>query len=334
MVSDNFSMPRRLLLLIIFACLPFTPAGAQLYRWVDDEGVVHYTDSMPPESSNNERAIISKQGIEIDRIKPPGHVDLIREEQLLKLDQLQSEMLKQRRQRDDILLQRYRTEQDILDAQEQRMRTYDTKIQVIRNNMSRTKRKLLRYQTEVDNQRASGARPDADLTRKLAILHERINRDESGVFALEQEKQKDISLYADELQRFRFLKQVIHADTQWRKPENIILTQDDLDTLETVQLCLKSQDCDSMWSRATDYVRNLSDTPVVNELPDFVHTSEPRRTSEIGLRLIRSEAENDLGTWIYLDLNCMKSTEGIKRCKSQKADLIRKGFKAFITADG
>ena len=43
---------------------------------------------------------------------------------------------------------------------------------------------------------------------------------------------------------------------------------------------------------------------------------------------------DNYGTWIYLDLNCMKSTEGIKRCKSQKADLIRKGFKAFITADG
>lgn len=41
--------------------------GKTLYKWVDDKGVVHYGDSVPPEYSQREQRELNAQGVEIRR---------------------------------------------------------------------------------------------------------------------------------------------------------------------------------------------------------------------------------------------------------------------------
>jgi uncharacterized protein DUF4124 len=62
---------------IIAALLLITaaaPAGAQesgrkLYKWVDNQGEVHYGDHVPDEYANQERHVFNKQGVEIERVE-------------------------------------------------------------------------------------------------------------------------------------------------------------------------------------------------------------------------------------------------------------------------
>ena len=42
-------------------------AHAAMYKWVDEKGVVHYTDKMPPEAVDKANAELSKEGITIRR---------------------------------------------------------------------------------------------------------------------------------------------------------------------------------------------------------------------------------------------------------------------------
>ncbi len=44
-------------------------SGKTTYRWVDDQGVVHYGDQIPPEYAGKDREIMNPQGV------PVGHVD-------------------------------------------------------------------------------------------------------------------------------------------------------------------------------------------------------------------------------------------------------------------
>ena len=39
------------------------------YRWVDEQGVVHYGDNIPPQYASQDRTILNAQGIEV------GHLD-------------------------------------------------------------------------------------------------------------------------------------------------------------------------------------------------------------------------------------------------------------------
>src|SRR6516162_1744933 len=43
------------------------PARAALYKWVDDKGVVHYTDTLPPEAIDKARVELNKQGVEVKK---------------------------------------------------------------------------------------------------------------------------------------------------------------------------------------------------------------------------------------------------------------------------
>ena len=43
------------------------PARAAMYKWVDEKGVVHYTDKMPPEAVDKASTELSKQGIPINK---------------------------------------------------------------------------------------------------------------------------------------------------------------------------------------------------------------------------------------------------------------------------
>jgi hypothetical protein len=53
------------------AAAPGQPSSKQgiAYRWVDEQGVVHYGDHIPPQYASQERAILNSQGVEV------GHLD-------------------------------------------------------------------------------------------------------------------------------------------------------------------------------------------------------------------------------------------------------------------
>ncbi|MFA6061636.1 MAG: DUF4124 domain-containing protein [Gallionella sp.] len=39
------------------------PAAAKTYKWVDDKGVTHYGETIPPEYANKDRTLLNKSGI-------------------------------------------------------------------------------------------------------------------------------------------------------------------------------------------------------------------------------------------------------------------------------
>lgn len=81
--------------------------GGQTFRWVDEKGVIHYGDRVPPQYSTQERSILNRQGVET------GHVDAQRTpEQLIADAARESDVLKQK-QHDYFLLTTYTSTSDI-----------------------------------------------------------------------------------------------------------------------------------------------------------------------------------------------------------------------------
>src|SRR5688572_12769969 len=68
------------------------------YRWVDEKGVVHYGDRIPPQYANKERAVLNSQGVQV------GHIEAQRtpEQQAEYLRRQQQEL--RARERDAFLL--------------------------------------------------------------------------------------------------------------------------------------------------------------------------------------------------------------------------------------
>jgi len=59
-----------ILLIALFAGMTFSlPVAAKLYKWVDDQGITHYGETIPPEYANKDRSELNKSGREIKKIE-------------------------------------------------------------------------------------------------------------------------------------------------------------------------------------------------------------------------------------------------------------------------
>jgi Domain of unknown function (DUF4124) len=77
------------------------------YKWVDEQGVIHYGDSIPPQAAERELHILNKQGVEI------GHADAAKSpEQLAAEARIHEASLKQQ-QHDNFLISTYTSVKDI-----------------------------------------------------------------------------------------------------------------------------------------------------------------------------------------------------------------------------
>lgn len=84
-----------------------TKKGPVAYRWVDEQGVVHYGDAIPPQYAQQARAELNREGIEV------GHADAQKSSEQQKAEQRARADLLRQRQHDSFLVSTYTSVKDI-----------------------------------------------------------------------------------------------------------------------------------------------------------------------------------------------------------------------------
>ena len=73
-VRRRLALPRMVRVLVVLGVavsIVLAPAvRAATYKWVDDQGVVHYSDKLPPEAINKGSVELNKQGVPVKKIDP------------------------------------------------------------------------------------------------------------------------------------------------------------------------------------------------------------------------------------------------------------------------
>jgi Domain of unknown function (DUF4124) len=123
--------PDALAFLLFAAALSLAPAAfATTYKWVDDQGIVHYSDKIPPEAVNKGSVELNKQGIPVHRIDPAltpeqRRAREVEDERARQAAKIREDMLR----KDRALLQSYTTEGEIDLAKKRALGTLDTQVQ-------------------------------------------------------------------------------------------------------------------------------------------------------------------------------------------------------------
>jgi hypothetical protein len=87
----------------------------KVYKWVDDQGVTHYGDQIPPEYAAREHGLINNQGIEVEHTPAQKTPEQLAAEDQKKLD------AEQHANRDRNLLSTYGSVQEIERLRDQRL---------------------------------------------------------------------------------------------------------------------------------------------------------------------------------------------------------------------
>ena len=103
------------------------PAFAATYKWVDEKGVVHYTDKLPPEEVNKANVELNKQGVAVKRTEPAPTPEERRAKALD--EERQRQLAKQRdeaERQDRALLSSYTSESEIDLARNRSLQTIES----------------------------------------------------------------------------------------------------------------------------------------------------------------------------------------------------------------
>lgn len=125
--------------LLVAAVLAAT-ARAETYKWVDDQGDVHYSDSIPPDEAGARREleIKSDRGVTVKRVEPPPtRAELQARARRRARAEAQARAEAEQDERDRILLRTYGSLDAMKSARDQRLHALEEHISLARERLRR-----------------------------------------------------------------------------------------------------------------------------------------------------------------------------------------------------
>jgi hypothetical protein len=200
----------RIVFSLLLASAALLPPGAHaekntiaVYRWVDEQGVVHYGDSIPPQYAEKAHELLNKQGIQV------GHEDAQKTpEQLTEEARGQAEAFK-RKQHDSFLVTTYTSVKDIEALRDTRLDQLQGQRVAAEAYVENLNSRLVALQNRAKLFRPYSPRADArrmpddlaeDLVRTLNELHTQSNAltaKNEEVSAMRAQFQSDIERYRE-----------------------------------------------------------------------------------------------------------------------------------------
>lgn len=297
--------------------------AGSIKKWVDENGVTHYGTSIPPQYKDKAHAELNQRGIEVkrhNRTRTPEEIE--RDKELAALRAEQQKLLEEQQAKDRILLNLYRNEDDLIMARDGKLSQLDGQIRLIHNEIRRLKDRLSDFQASA----AAAERAGRQLTKKQQANLESTRRSIEGSYAnilrKEDEKIATIERYSADLERFRQLRK-----GGARATNTEVASSEIPDLVNTAVRCKDPAECDRLWENAQTYARMHATTPVDLSAERILVTAPPRAAKDLSITVSRLYEKRRNGERIFMDLQCVRFTEGQEFCRSAEVTAIRENFK-------
>lgn len=207
----------RILALTGLALLAANVGAQQIKRWVDEQGVVHYGDAVPPEYAKQDRDVLNGQGVKIGseqgEITPEEQAEI---DAKAKAEAEAARIKSEQARHDRMLLDTYLVPEDIERLRDRRLELLDAQIRVLEIYLTNQRKRhdnLIR-----DAQRFSPRNPDENAPPLPDNLARDIENTEASIRnyeALLEENRTSQQVIRDDFERdlirFRQLKGLLPA---------------------------------------------------------------------------------------------------------------------------
>ena len=309
------------LLLIIVS----TPAmSGKLYKWVDDDGNIFYSDKIPPKAQKGEHSRLNQKGVTVERKGAAKTAEQVRKERELEELRRQKEaVIAEQQAKDRVLLRTFRSEDDMILARDGKIRSVNNYINITRGNIKRFKAKLAIMQSQAADIEKGGGQVSKKFLDEMDGIKRQINQSYSSIVAREQNKE-DIRKSADEdIRRFRVLKKLNIED-------NLDEEARQRAELNTVYICPDVNYCNMAWIKAQDYVKKHATTKLQLVGEGIYMTRAPKADNEISLTVARIKNKKTQQEKIFLDQQCRSSVKGAEFCNSEQSKDLKRNFIPFL----
>ena len=209
--AGSTRLPDLLLAMLLCAVSSASMAGA-LYKWVDEDGAVRYSDQLPPDQSRKKHQQLNSQGVVLstkDAARSTEEI-AIEAESKRKLEEQQREEARIKSiqdKKDRVLLLSFSSEEELELARENRIQVIDSVIRLITNSIKTTQGKLDKLSTRADQAYISkGHDVPGGLAQKIEHFERKAESRNAQLKLKIAEKEKIRQKYDFDLERFRLLK--------------------------------------------------------------------------------------------------------------------------------
>jgi len=195
------------LALVIMVCVPPWCRADRLYKWVDEDGRVHYSDVIPPQRIDKGHTVVDKDGVVVTTIDAAKHGAALREEEAHQIREEQAlERADQKAIHDRQLLDTYDTRDQLIDAQDQRLATIDSVLKIAAAHINRLKKQHAELMKRAAQHERDGKTVSASLREEIDGLAAQIDQQHAYVGVKTVERERTARQFTEDLARFDELK--------------------------------------------------------------------------------------------------------------------------------
>ncbi|MBI3147928.1 MAG: DUF4124 domain-containing protein [Betaproteobacteria bacterium] len=167
MRTTSFTLAAGVLLMLVGTA----PASANMYKWVDEKGVVHYGDTIPPEYVKGGTTELNRQGRAIKRTAPALTEAQIRAQEEEKTRRLEDEKTaREQKRKDDALLATYTSVKEIDQLRARSVTAVEAVVKGAQNRIAELKKR----KTEIDAMEKSKQRISAEIRREQKSIEQEL----------------------------------------------------------------------------------------------------------------------------------------------------------------
>lgn len=194
------------ILSLVLAVAAF-PAQAKMYKWVDEQGQIHFGDKIPLKYIGNEHHVLDHRGLVIKHHEAAKTPEQILDAKRLEKERKKAALIKKKqKQRDRVLLDTFTTVRDLVLARDSRLDSIDAQIQLSDSIIADSSRNLVSLQQRIADIQTSNREVPVDLHQRITNEKEQVAV-QGMVRGKHKKRRQDIAVqFEGYLTRFKELK--------------------------------------------------------------------------------------------------------------------------------
>lgn len=179
--------------------------GPLVYRWVDEKGIVHYGDRIPPQYAQQDTTVLNRHGVVVDHVEAPKTPA-----ELAAAAHAQAEQLALK-QRDTFLLTTYTSEKDIEQLRDERLEQMKGQRAAAEQYIATLHERLLALQARAMVFKPYNSEPRArrmpdDLAEQIVRAHDEERTQLTALAAKKEEESAMRAQFQADIDRYRQLR--------------------------------------------------------------------------------------------------------------------------------
>lgn len=195
-------------LLLLLLPLAASAENAKVYKWTDENGVVHFGDSIPAKYAELPKEIVNDYGVTVDNLEGKKTPEQIEAERIEKERAVAVEL---QRRADQALLATYLSVDEILMHRDRRVELFQAQARVTELYLSNLQRRLQKLRLDASNYQPYSEDPDApmidpELADELQKTKDIIQRHERNLQKFQADEKQIIARFEGDISRFKLLR--------------------------------------------------------------------------------------------------------------------------------